>query len=241
MPVRRARSIDVLEPMLRQLPPSRSARHAALLAAKRLTERWTVLSYSQRGEDLVLDSLLTRLGDVEQTYVDVGSNHPVRQSNTYRLYLRGWRGVLIDANAELVSMCERLRPRDRAVCAVISDRAGQRHFRFPRETRLAGFVRVDEVGNHADVVVEPRTLTDVLSEVGFPERFGVLCIDCEGSDDEVVRSLDFSRFRPRVIVCEQPQPDLQSVVDDPLVATLVREGYRAAAFDGMNVYYVEAA
>jgi FkbM family methyltransferase len=236
-PPRHSRALGVLRPLVRQLPPSRAARLALLYVVKRLAERWTVLSFGQRGEDVILDSLLRHLDGVPPTYVDVGANHPVRQSNTYRLYLRGWCGVLVDANDELVSLCRRLRPRDRSVCAVVSDADGPRRFRFPGESRLAGFA----TGPHADgdIEVQPRTLTDILAGLSFPERFGVLSVDCEGSDAEVVRSLDLNRFRPRIIVCEQPHDGLRALADDPLLAHLEDAGYRAAAYDGMNVFYVD--
>ena len=52
------------------------------------------LVFSQEGEDGVLDRLFG--GKPHGFYVDVGSHHPQRYSNTYLFYLRGWHGINID-------------------------------------------------------------------------------------------------------------------------------------------------
>jgi len=234
-----SRALAVLKPLMRQVPPTRSARLAMLFAAKRLAEPWTMLSFGQRGEDLVLDGLLQQLPDVARSYVDVGSNHPVRNSNTYRLYLRGWRGVLVDANEELVALSARVRPRDRAVCAAVSDVNSERVFRIPIESRRGGFLDTSTIERGTDRLVATRTLSSILDEVAFPQEFGLLSVDCEGSDDEVIRSLDFARYRPKVIVVEQETLDLRRLEEDRLVAFLRPLDYELVAYDGMNSYYTE--
>ena len=50
-------------------------------------------SFSQCAEDMIARSLIdTSAG----RYVDIGSGHPVRGSNTYSLYRQGWSGLLVD-------------------------------------------------------------------------------------------------------------------------------------------------
>jgi FkbM family methyltransferase len=234
---RASRTLAVLKPLMRQVPPTRSARHAVLLAAKSIAEPWTVLSYGQQGEDLILDTLLRRRGVVDTTYVDVGANHPVRNSNTYRLYLRGWTGVLIDANTTFLPLYSRLRPRDRAVCAAVADEERERVFRVPDESRLAALVDGAPDADAGDRVVHTRTLTSILDELAVPHSFGLLNVDCEGSDAAVIRSLDLARYRPSLIVVEQLELELTQLGDDSLVAHLRHHGYDLVAYDGKNGYY----
>ena len=56
-------------------------------------------SFSQQGEDLILDRVLTSVlrKDVfkPHTYVDVGAYDAIDHSVTYLLYLRGWNGVVL--------------------------------------------------------------------------------------------------------------------------------------------------
>ena len=47
------------------------------------------VSYAQNREDILLDRLF---GDHVGRYMDVGSCHPILDSNTCFFYERGWRG-----------------------------------------------------------------------------------------------------------------------------------------------------
>jgi len=78
------------------------------------------ISFSQGGEDLALLGLLgnRQLG----SYIDIGADHPSRFSNTRHLYDRGWKGVNIDANEELLPSFLSERPLDINICAAIGSR-----------------------------------------------------------------------------------------------------------------------
>jgi hypothetical protein len=53
-------------------------------------------SYSQYGEDKIIDRLLGY--KKSGFYINVGANHPYRFSNTYMFYKKGYRGVNIEPN-----------------------------------------------------------------------------------------------------------------------------------------------
>ena len=67
-------------------------------------------SFAQEGEDLLITKLL--YGKAEGFYIDVGAHHPLRFSNTYLLYKKGWRGINIDPSQGGMSAFELQRPRD---------------------------------------------------------------------------------------------------------------------------------
>ncbi|MEO1511964.1 MAG: hypothetical protein AAFU70_07830, partial [Planctomycetota bacterium] len=78
--------------------------------------------FGQEGEDLIIARLL---GDREPgAFADIGAHHPIRYSNTFALYCRGWRGVNADATPGSAEAFRRLRPRDVTVEAAVSDRGG---------------------------------------------------------------------------------------------------------------------
>ena len=58
-----------------------------------------LVTYAQNREDLYLYALL---GDGPGFYVDVGANHPTFHSVTKFFYDRGWNGINIEPNTELV-------------------------------------------------------------------------------------------------------------------------------------------
>jgi hypothetical protein len=68
-------------------------------------------SYSQFGEDAVVDGVMGARHP-RGFYVDVGSFHPIKWSNTYRFYLAGWHGICVDPNPAFTELWKKTRPRD---------------------------------------------------------------------------------------------------------------------------------
>ena len=82
--------------------------------------------FSQGGEDIHCLHLLK--GKKNGFYVEVGSNHPVIYSNTFKLYLEGWKGILIDGNPELIELSSRIRKADICLHEIISNQSGEVEF-----------------------------------------------------------------------------------------------------------------
>ena len=70
-------------------------------------------SYSQCGEDKIIDFILSYLGENKGlSYLDIGCNNYKKLNNTYNLYKKGIRGVLIDANPVFIEDIRKYRPGD---------------------------------------------------------------------------------------------------------------------------------
>ena len=67
------------------------------------------LCYSQNGEDLILNQFLKIK---KRFFIDVGAHHPIRFSNTYLFYKKGWSGINIDAMPGSMYLFNKLRPKD---------------------------------------------------------------------------------------------------------------------------------
>src|SRR5690606_114765 len=106
------RTISIILSALVRLPLGRSLKY----------------SYAFAGEDKVIEGLLKPRITEPGFYVDVGANHPKLFSNTYGLYRKGWRGICIDANQELIDLYALNRPRDRAIVALVSADHEEREF-----------------------------------------------------------------------------------------------------------------
>ena len=91
------------------------------------------LSFSQYGEDVILAHFIPSNTGF---YIDVGAYHPWQFSNTYKLYLSGWRGITIEPNPDTTAAFERMRPRDIHLNCGISERASDLvYYRF-RDAKL---------------------------------------------------------------------------------------------------------
>lgn len=165
------------------------------------------VSFSQFAEDQVLARCLApgRRG----RYVDCGAFHPVRFSNTYKLYLKGWQGVTVEPNPEVAAAFRRLRPRDVHVREGVAESPGALRYigfgnpllntfspRQAEEQRASGHAAVSEIE------VPCRPLQAILDEHAAGQPIDLLSVDCEGSDLEVLGSLDWGRSRPTAILVE---------------------------------------
>jgi FkbM family methyltransferase len=182
-------------------------------------------SFAQFGEDVVLTGALPDRAEAG-FYVDVGSFHPTLYSNTFSLYLRGWKGVLIEPNPAFHGLTRALRPRDRlAPCGVGLKEASIEyfHFGFPAFNTFSAerAASLEKVGRKVErtEVIPVKPLAAILAETGCPPKFELLNVDCEGFDLEVLQSNDWAAFRPATIVIE----------DHPLYREMVRVGKAAVA------------
>jgi FkbM family methyltransferase len=167
-------------------------------------------SWSQEGEDLIL----SRYFENKKTtgfFVDVGAHHPLRFSNTYKFYKRGWHGINIDAMPGSMDLFNSLRPRDINIEKAVSDSKQILTYYGFNEPALNGFSK--EITKHRDgqannkIIftkdIETSTLEEILDEY-MPKEVAIdfMSIDVEGLDFSVLRSNDFVKYRPMVILIE---------------------------------------
>lgn len=171
-------------------------------------KRGMVGSYSQNGEDLIIDALLGC--KPEGVYVDIGANDPVALSNTKRFYDRGWSGLCIEPNPQkYVELCQQ-RPRDIILNIGISDVYGHEPFfvldhdsvstfdlKTAKETNLERGTKIQDT-----LGITIKRLEAVLPTYldGTPIDF--MSIDVEGYEMKVLSSNDWTKYRPKVIVIE---------------------------------------
>jgi len=174
----------------------------------RLLDTYGRVSYAQEGEDLLLERMFGRRK--QGFYVDVGAHHPVRFSNTYLLYRRGWRGINIDAMPGSMDMFRRLRPLDINLESAIGLGDARLTYYVFKEKALNTFDKVlaeermrSGRALASKLEIRTRPLADLLGEhVPTMQRIDVLSVDVEGLDLDVLKSNDWQRVRPRVVIVE---------------------------------------
>jgi FkbM family methyltransferase len=233
--------LGTITTLFRQFRPLDAVRLTWAIVARRLLDPYAITSYAQTGEDRLIESLLPSPAGF---YVDVGSNHPVRYSNTFALYRRGWRGIVVDGNEALIRRHRRTRPRDVGVHAVVSDVAAPAVF-TEFENGLVSSLDPTHVEDWStrQAVARRRTVTtqrlsDILAANDAPRRFDLLSVDVEGHDFQVLASLDFERFRPRLVVVEIHDLSLAALGAHRIVAYLTERGYDLVSYAKPNGYFL---
>lgn len=189
------------------------------------------LCYGQDGEDLILNRLLD--GQAQGFYVDVGAHHPVRFSNTYLFYQRGWRGINIDAMPGSMKRFDRVRPRDINIECGVAGSAGRLIYHRFNEPALNTFDAAEAAYKNKppyhmiDTVEVAVERLDALLSRYLPtgQQIDFLSVDVEGKDEEVLRSNDWSRYRPRFILAETLRTDMLGLGACPVVQFLSSVGY----------------
>jgi hypothetical protein len=70
--------------------------------------------------------------------------------------------------------------------------------------------------------------------------FEILSIDAEGYDYQVLQSNNFDRYRPRVILTETHDLDLDSLQDNRTVRFFVEKGYVLYSWINPNLMFIRA-
>ncbi len=168
------------------------------------------LTYSQYGEDLIVDRALRNLGITRPTYLDVGAYRARDLSNTALFYRRGLSGVCVEPDPDLFELLQRSRRRDR--CLNVGVAGGPRDsadFYVMSVRALNTFSRDVAMRLEAsgECVVEKvvqlplMTLNEIIA-AHFERVPHFLSVDVEDLDLEVLTALDLEASRPAVICVE---------------------------------------
>lgn len=190
-------------------------------------------SFSQKGEDLVIDQLLGY--KKKGFYVDIGAYDPTRFSNTKRFYLRGWTGINIDANPVLIKKFQEERKNDINLVLGIDEQNGLMTFNefFPpalstfseKESKKyiqQGFKLIDKKQ------VQIKTLRYIFENYSNNQKIDFLSIDTEGMDLNVLKSNNWKKFRPQIVCVEINKNDRN------ISNYLENQGYILRHTNGLN-------
>lgn len=171
----------------------------------------TKFSFSQFGEDLVVSGLFAALKIPKPSYLDIGAWEPIQSNNTYLLYHQGGRGVLVEPNPAYTAKLRRKRPGDVTLQAGIGlDDTAEMDFYMLSDDQLNTFdkAQVELLLATSNVKLERTVKTPMLNiNRVMAEHFGgkapdYLSIDVEGLDLAILKTLDFDRYRPKLICAE---------------------------------------
>lgn len=190
------------------------------------------IAYSQEGEDMVLSRIFE--GSRNGLYIDVGAHHPLRYSNTYFFYKIGWQGINIDAMPGSMALFSKLRPRDINLEIAVSDRNEDKTYFILNEPALNTFSEVlaneyCQTGSYwilQEKKIRTRSLGSILNEhLNKSKEIDFLSIDVEGYDFQVLRSNDWSKYRPKIILIECLDYNFEEFTNSDLNTFMKKNGY----------------
>ena len=168
-------------------------------------------SYSQAGEDTIIEYLFASIKINKPAYLEIGTNQPKICNNTYNFYLKGCKGVCIEPDANMIGAIKKARPDDTILnVGIASESSGTAPFYlFPKAvngwstfSKEEAEIRKSESGIDYQVKqVELKNINAVIDEY-FDSYPNFISLDVEGLDLEILQSLNFEKYRPEVICVE---------------------------------------
>ncbi len=191
-------------------------------------------SFSQEGEDLILQRYFE--GKTKGFFVDIGAHHPIRFSNTYHFYRRGWRGINIDACPDSMKLFKKIRPKDINLEMGVGLTDAMLDYYMFDEPALNSFDRALSEERNRDTayrIVDIRSIrVSPLSKIldqhlnNNQTSIDFFNVDVEGLDLDVLKSNNWERYSPTLIITESLKNSIADILQSGVNTYLVSVGYQ---------------
>jgi FkbM family methyltransferase len=132
-------------------------------------------------------------------YIDLGCYHPLKYSQTYKLYKFGWRGINLDISKESIDLFNIFRPHDKNLNLGVSTKSETRNAYFEKKISTLSSLNKDQlkISNRENKIirkVETTSIKELFEKNGILE-VDFLKIDCEGMDLDILKTLNFDKYK----------------------------------------------
>lgn len=208
-------------------------------------------TYSQAGEDQILNFLFGTIGITKPTYIDIGANKPDFGSNTYLHYrLMGSRGVCIEPDPNLFKKFRNARPEDTCLNVAIGfDDIKEADFFIFNEPSLNTMSETEAKARDAageykligKIKIQVMRLEEILQQY-FAKLPDYISLDVEGIDFEVLKSFDFDTYPAPVWVVEtiDYSPNHIKTKNWEMIEFMKAKGYFVYADTYINTIFVHS-
>ncbi|MDR2649364.1 MAG: FkbM family methyltransferase [Clostridiales bacterium] len=208
-------------------------------------------TYAQAGEDSILAYVAAVLGIPfgECNYIDIGANRPKEMSNTFFFYSHGARGILVEADPRLIPGLRFYRSEDVILNRCIASSSGKK-----KQFNLLNIEGISTAGDIENLIkeneavklverIEVETISfNEIVETYMPEAPVLLTIDVEGMDFKVLQSINWTSYRPLILIVETIPYSMDLLVESKefeIIEYMNNQGYCEYAFTGINSIFLD--
>ena len=208
-------------------------------------------SFSADGEDSILNKYL--FGLEKGNYIDIGSNQPILGSNTYKLYLRNWKGICLDPIPNLKKKYKFSRPKDLFINSGIRSNTNNsklNYYYYASASDLSTFDinRAEKLKREFNRI--PTSITEIscltcrdlikIANNFFKEYYEIhfLNIDTEGFEYEICKDLFLEKKFPWIICVEELGYNAENIFSSNLYKLMKKNNYGLGSRTFLSSIYV---
>jgi FkbM family methyltransferase len=204
-------------------------------------------SWSQSGEDIIIEYLFGLRKIDKPTCIDIGAYDPVFANNTYKFFLKGSKIVNIDANPSAIESFIKHRSSDINLNIGIGASEGEFDFYIMDDPALNTFSELEKInleksGHQLKEVkkIKMLTINQIAHKYFHDTALDLLSVDAEGVDFDIIKSLDFAKYQPKVICIESINytPDGTGTKRHDLCRYIEDAGYYEYANTNINSIFI---
>jgi FkbM family methyltransferase len=177
------------------------------------------------------------------TFIEIGAHDGVYLSNTYLLEKTyDWKGICVEPIPNIYS---KLKENRNCVCvnkAVYKESDCTIDFLLSPDSQLSGIADhvIDSYKSRYDKIIQVDTITidDLITQNNFPNYIDYLSIDTEGSELDILKTIDFNKFRFGIIDVEHNfQDEKRKNIND----LLTKNSYVFVKENKWDDYYIHSS
>jgi FkbM family methyltransferase len=169
--------------------------------------------------------------------VEIGAYHPVRLSNTYRFYKKGWRGVVVEPNPDIRNIFNKLRSRDVIVNKGVGTKNGLMKY-FKYDIPALNTFSQSQVDENTTKGFQYREIANIeilgiklFLKKYIHKKIDLLSLDVEGWDEQILKAWNW-KHKPKII-CVETEENGHNIGD-----ILAKVGYKLYFENKVNSIYV---
>jgi len=203
-------------------------------------------SYSMYGEDIIIDKFFKKKQN--GFYIDIGCYHPIDGNNTYLLYKKGWNGINIDINQLSVDLFKIARKDDLNINTAISNTSKKVKLYYRKKINMLNtidrkFAKLNFKKGFKTKTINSNSINSILKKTKYKnKKIDFLNLDIEGNELKALLSLNFKKYRPRLICIEiHNLKSTKDIIDyykhNPVYKFLKKKGYRLFWNNGFSFIF----
>jgi FkbM family methyltransferase len=205
-------------------------------------------SYSQSGEDMIVNFIFEQLNIDQPSYIDIGAFHPYILSNTAFFYAKGCKGINIEPNPISFKNFTAIRKNDINLnIGVSNEEETLAYFNFEEpalntfsESEAENLVKIGKKLNNS-CLIQTKRLETILKQYCKDSYPDFLSIDVEGFDESILfQTINPDFFYPIVICTETISYSTvgRGIKDTKISSFLEQQGYMLYADTNINSIFV---